>query len=99
MAPIATTRLTEDVLPPDLQDRLKPEFVAPQVLYLFQSSALPRAIYNAGMGYYSRAAIMTGAGAVIGDGKEVPTPEQVAKNIKKIVSVMERSNRTMQRWL
>jgi len=31
---LATTRLTQDVLPPDFLDKLKPEFVAPVVLYL-----------------------------------------------------------------
>ncbi len=34
VAPLAATRLTEDVLPPDFADKLKPEFVAPLVLYL-----------------------------------------------------------------
>ena len=34
VAPVAATRLTEDILPPDLFERLKPEFVAPLVLYL-----------------------------------------------------------------
>lgn len=88
IAPIATTRLTEDVLPPDLQGKLKPEFVAPLVLYLCSEQCpVTGSIYNAGMGYYSRAAVLTGAGAVIGDGKQVPTPEQVAQNIKKIVSL------------
>ncbi len=41
---------------------------------------------------------MTGSGAVIGDGKQVPTPEQVAKSIKKIVSLegaVESQNATM----
>ena len=34
VAPIAATRLTEDVLPPELFEKLKPEFVAPLVLLL-----------------------------------------------------------------
>ncbi len=88
IAPIATTRLTEDVLPPDLQGKLKPEFVAPLVLYLCSEQCpVTGSIYNAGMGYYSRAAIVTGSGKVIGDGKQVPTPEQVAQHIKEIVSL------------
>ncbi len=40
VAPVAATRLTEDILPPDLFERLKPEFVAPLVLYLC-SEAVP----------------------------------------------------------
>ena len=34
VVPIAGTRLTEGVLPPEVFERLKPEFVAPIVLYL-----------------------------------------------------------------
>merc|ERR1711892_786770 len=34
IAPIAASRLTEDILPPDILAMLKPEYVAPLVLYL-----------------------------------------------------------------
>ncbi len=34
VAPIAGTRLTEDVMPPEIFERLKPEYVTPLVLYL-----------------------------------------------------------------
>ena len=88
VAPVAATRLTEDILPPDIQEKLRPEFVTPLVVYLCSEQCpVTGAIYNAGMGYYNRAAILTGSGAVIGDGKQIPTPEQVASNIKKIVSL------------
>jgi NAD(P)-dependent dehydrogenase (short-subunit alcohol dehydrogenase family)/putative sterol carrier protein len=88
IAPTARTRLTEDVLPPDLADRLRPEFVAPLVLYLCSEQCpVNGAIYNAGMGYYNRAALMTGSGVRLGGGIEVPTPEEVAKNIDKICSL------------
>lgn len=88
VAPIATTRLTEDVLPPDLQEKLKPEFIAPLVLYLCSDRcATSGGIYNAGMGYYSRAAIVTGQGTAVAQGDEAPTPEQVAANMKQITSL------------
>jgi len=35
-------------------------------------------IYNAGMGFFNARPSVTGAGTVIGDGKEIPTPEDVA---------------------
>lgn len=88
VAPVATTRLTEDILPPDLQEKLKPEFVAPLILYLCSEQCpVSGGIYNAGMGYYSRAAIVTGPGAAVGGGTEIPTPEQVAAAMKQISSV------------
>jgi putative sterol carrier protein len=88
VAPVAGTRLTQDVLPPDLFEKLTPEFVAPLVLYLCSEQCpVNGAIYNAGMGYFNRVAFLTGPGAVIGDGKEVPTPEAVAANMDKIKSL------------
>jgi putative sterol carrier protein len=76
---VAASRLTEDVLPPDVFEKLKPEFVAPLVLYLCaEECPVTGNVYNAGMGFYNRAAIVTGPGAVVGDGKEIPTPEQIA---------------------
>jgi NAD(P)-dependent dehydrogenase (short-subunit alcohol dehydrogenase family)/acyl dehydratase/putative sterol carrier protein len=88
VAPIAASRLTEDVLPPDLFGKLKPEFVAPIVLYLCSEACGDTGnIYNAGMGYYNRAAILTGPGTVIGDGKKVPAVEDIAANWEKIRSM------------
>lgn len=88
IAPVAASRLTEDVLPPDFFEKLKPEFVAPMVLYL-SSEECPVSgnIYNAGMGCYNRAAIVTGPGCVIGKGQEIPTPEQVLEAWGDIASL------------
>jgi NAD(P)-dependent dehydrogenase (short-subunit alcohol dehydrogenase family) len=88
VVPIAGTRLTEGVLPPEVFERLKPEFVAPLVLYLCSEQCpVTGGIYNAGMGLFNRAAVVTGPGTVIGDAKEVPTPEDVAAQIAKIKSL------------
>ena len=69
VAPVAATRLTEDILPPEILEKLKPEFVAPLVLYLCsdQLQRIRVLVINAGMGYFNRAAIVTGPGAVVGD--------------------------------
>jgi len=78
IAPLAASRLTQDILPPDLMDRLKPELVAPMALYLVSEQCpVSGHIYNVGRGCFSRAAIVTGPGAVVGDGREIPTPEQL----------------------
>jgi 3-hydroxy-3-methylglutaryl CoA synthase/NAD(P)-dependent dehydrogenase (short-subunit alcohol dehydrogenase family) len=88
VAPLAVTRLTEDVLPTGFAERLKPELVAPLVLYLCSERCpVSGGVYNAGMGFYSRAAVMGGPGAWLGGDGEVPTPEAVAANWKKIVSL------------
>ncbi len=88
VAPIAATRLTEDVMPPDLFAKLKPEFVAPLVLYLASNECSETGqIFNAGMGYFNRAAIVTGPGAVVGDGKTPPAPEELHKNWEAVNSL------------
>jgi NAD(P)-dependent dehydrogenase (short-subunit alcohol dehydrogenase family)/putative sterol carrier protein len=85
IAPVAASRLTEDVLPPDFFEKLKPEFVAPLALYLCSEACADTGnVYNAGMGFYNRAAILTGPGAVVGDGREIPTPEALVKNWDKV---------------
>jgi putative sterol carrier protein len=88
VAPIATTRLTKDILPPDLAERLKPEFVAPLVLLLCSDECkVNGAIYSAGMGHYARIAMVTSPGVVLGHGQEIPTPESLARHIKEIISL------------
>ncbi|MDQ1336163.1 MAG: Short-chain dehydrogenase, partial [Thermodesulfobacteriota bacterium] len=85
IAPVAATRLTEDILPPDLLEKLKPEFVATLVLYLCSKECKEQGmIFNAGMGYFNRSAIMTGGGTVVGDGKAVPRLEEIHRHWDQI---------------
>ncbi len=88
IAPIAASRLMADIIPAEILEKMKPEFVAPLVLFL-SSEKCPATgrIYNAGVGYYGRAAVMTSPGMVLGDGKKVPTVEEVAAAWEKIRSL------------
>ncbi len=88
VAPIAASRLTEDVMPPELFERSKPEFVAPMVMYLCSDDCRETgAIFNSGMGYFNRAAILTGPTVQLGGPGNPPTAEQVAENWEKINSM------------
>jgi hypothetical protein len=88
IVPLAGTRLTEGVLPEEFFERLKPEFVAPMVLYLCaEQCPVSGGVYSAGMSHFSRAALVTGAGTLIGNGKQAPTVEEVAARIKEIKSL------------
>jgi len=85
IAPVAASRLTEDVLPPDFLEKLKPEFVAPMTLFLCSEKCpVTGNIYNAGMGFYNRAAIVTGPGTIVGDGSKVPAVEDIESHLNKI---------------
>ncbi len=88
IAPVAASRLTEDILPPDLLEKLSPEYVAPMVLLLC-SERCPETgrIYNAGMGFFNRAAVVTGPGAVVGGGDKIPTVDDVAAAMDRISSL------------
>ncbi len=44
-------------------------------------------IYNVGMGCFNRAAIVTGPGMVVGDGREVPDPEDVLAQWENVVNL------------
>ncbi|MHB8770150.1 MAG: SDR family NAD(P)-dependent oxidoreductase [Syntrophales bacterium] len=88
IAPIAASRLMADIIPPELLDTMKPEFVAPLVLFLASEGCpVTGRIYNAGVGYYGRAAVMTSPGIVIGDGKKIPSVEEVAAAWDRIQSL------------
>jgi len=88
VAPIAATRLTQDFLPPDLFEKLKPEFVAPLVLYLCSEACTASGlILNAGGGFFSRAAVVSGRSVLLGDGQQVPTLEEIHKNWARIDSL------------
>ncbi len=88
IAPVAASRLTEDVMPPEIFQKLKPEYVTPIVAYLSseenQDSGM---IFNCGAGWYSRAAIMCMPGVAIGDGKRDIPVEEIKENWNKIKSL------------
>jgi len=88
VAPLAVTRLTEELLPDEMRGALKPEAVAPLVIYLCSEKCLDSGlILNAGMGRYSRAAVVGGLGARLADGGRAATPEDIRRNWAKIHSI------------
>jgi 3-hydroxy-3-methylglutaryl CoA synthase/NAD(P)-dependent dehydrogenase (short-subunit alcohol dehydrogenase family)/putative sterol carrier protein len=88
VAPVAATRLTQDILPPDLLEKLKPEFVTPLVLFYCSDQCDDTGlIVNAGMGYFNRAALVTGPGSALGDGTKPPTLEDIHKSWEAINSM------------
>lgn len=88
VAPVAASRLTEDVMPPDFIEKVKPEFVAPIVLFLCSEKCpVSGNIYNAGMNCFNRAAVVTGPGAALGSQDKPETLEGIISNLDKISSL------------
>jgi putative sterol carrier protein len=78
---LAATRLTEDVMPGDLLARLRPEFVAPVVLYLCSEQCGDTGlILNAGGGSFGRAAVVSAPGIQPCAEGAVPTPEDIHRH-------------------
>lgn len=87
IAPIAASRLTEDVLPPEVLEKVKPEFITPLVLHLCSEACADSGmIFGCAMGHYARVAVLTGPGAVVGKGG-IPAPEDIAAEWEKIKSM------------
>jgi putative sterol carrier protein len=88
VAPIAASRLTEDVLPPDMLARSKPDYVVPLVIALCSEDCRESGhIFNTGMGYANRAAVLTGRTVQLGDAVHPPTPERIHENWADINSL------------
>ncbi len=83
IAPVARTRMTEDLLGP-LADLLDPEQVTPMVVYL-ASEANPHTheIFTAGGGRYGRIFVATNPGWFAGQ-KVVPTVEDLVEHIDEV---------------
>jgi NAD(P)-dependent dehydrogenase (short-subunit alcohol dehydrogenase family) len=76
IAPVAKSRMTEDIMPAQLLDRLEPEYVSPLVAYLTSETCTDTGrIFSVGGGYVARVALLEGAGATF---DTVPTPEDIA---------------------
>ncbi|MBV1904863.1 MAG: SDR family NAD(P)-dependent oxidoreductase [Pseudomonadales bacterium] len=80
IAPMALTRMTEQVMSPKLAPMMQPEYVSAMVAFLSSDECdLSGQIVECGMGYYSKVQIVEGAGVLLGNG-EVPTPETIQDN-------------------
>ena len=85
IAPVAKSRMTEDIMPAELLNRLEPEYVSPLVAYLASEACTDTGrIFSVGGGYFARVALLEGEGATF---DAVPTPEDVADAWSQISEV------------
>ncbi|ORX00048.1 SDR family oxidoreductase [Mycolicibacillus trivialis] len=76
IAPIAATRMTQDILPPEVFEKLTPEFVAPVVAYLCTEEVPDTAsVFIVGGGKVQRVALFQNEGTTFTD---PPTVDDVA---------------------
>ncbi|HEY0312637.1 MAG TPA: SDR family NAD(P)-dependent oxidoreductase [Allosphingosinicella sp.] len=84
IAPTATTRMTQDIFPPEMLARFSPENVAPAALYLVSEQAPSNVIIGAGAGVVQAAYVTLTPGYALPEGHR--TVEEVAANWDRIVS-------------
>ncbi|MDQ3931663.1 MAG: SDR family oxidoreductase [Actinomycetota bacterium] len=85
IAPIAASRMTADILPPQLFERLEPAWVSPIVGYLVSEECTETGrIFYAGGGYYARVAVMEGRGVTYAS---APSVEDLAERWSEIVKM------------
>jgi len=81
LAPVAWTRMTSDLMPPEMEEALAPEQVTPAVVFMCSEQAPTGKIICAGAGAYAAAQIVETRGMYLGT---APTAEDVAENWEQI---------------
>ena len=81
LAPVAWTRMTSNLMPPEMEDALAPEQVTPAVVFMCSEQAPTGKIICAGAGAYAAAQIVETRGMYLGT---TPTAEDVADNWEQI---------------
>lgn len=82
ISPVAATQMTQDLMPPQFLEMLKPEFVSPAVAYLCSDEAPDGVILSAGAGTFAMAKIIETKGINF-KGDEI-SAENIAANFAKI---------------
>ncbi len=84
LAPTATTRMTDDILPGAIQDHFKAEYVTPAAVFLASDKAPTRCILTAGAGTFASANVTLTSGLHLGFDSE--TPEKIASHFAEITA-------------
>ena len=83
LAPVAATRMTENLMPPAMLEMLKPECVTAGLVYLVSEDAPSRVVLCAGAGGYAATKVYETEGIYLPP--EQQTPEHVAANFAAII--------------
>ncbi|EFA85350.1 peroxisomal multifunctional protein [Heterostelium album PN500] len=76
IAPVAASRMTETIMPPEILELMKPEYVVPLVLYLcHESTTETGSVFEIGAGWVSKVRLQRSAGVFI--------PQITAEKVKE----------------
>ena len=86
VAPVAYTRMTSDLFPPEAEQLMTPERVTPAVIYLAGEDAPNGVILCAGAGVFAKTEIIESHGAYLGKNASA---EDIARNWDKIADMSD----------
>lgn len=93
IAPMAASRMTESVLPPQILEQISPDYITPLVLFLAsEKNSETKMIFNCAGGWYSRAEIVCAPGIKLKNDPEnqtAVTPETILENWEAISCLEE----------
>ena len=92
IAPVAATRMTENLMPEEVLEKLGPELVTPAAIFLVSEDAPNGVILQAQGGQYSLAAVVENSGVNLGVDA---TADDVAASYEAIVDMAEVKTRGM----
>ncbi|MEW5734463.1 MAG: SDR family oxidoreductase [Thermodesulfobacteriota bacterium] len=85
IAPTAFSRMTEDIMPPSVGEKMQPKFNVPLVMYLCSEECpVSGNAYVMGAGWYARTALVCAPGVCLGDTKRDVTVEEIRDNFASI---------------
>ncbi|XP_071638603.1 peroxisomal multifunctional enzyme type 2 isoform X1 [Temnothorax longispinosus] len=89
IVPTAGSRLTEDIIPPDFFEQLKPELIAPVVFWLCHEDCTENgSIIEAALGWAGKCHIIRSSGCVLRQNlSDDLTPENVRENWSKVIDM------------
>jgi len=83
LAPVAGTRMTEDLMPGEVLDQIQPDHVTPAVTYMVSEDAPTGVIMSAGAGVFARVFVHETMGVNLGTGEDM-TAEKIAEKWDEI---------------
>jgi NAD(P)-dependent dehydrogenase (short-subunit alcohol dehydrogenase family) len=82
IAPLAATRMTEELMPPEMIAKMGPETVSPAALYLVSEDAPTNVVLNAGAGGFERSYVTLTRGIHVD--ADAMTPETISARFDEI---------------
>ena len=83
LAPVAGTRMTEDLMPGEVLDQIQPDHVTPAVTYMVSEDAPTGVIMSAGAGVFARVFVHETMGVNLGTAEDM-TAENIAEKSDEI---------------